>query len=103
MNSWCYLLTSRKKPGPGCGAGAYFGGKPDLCQRDLRGRGFVPARVFRTVLTDDGLERAGLDAGTDAPHEFEIVMQVVDGVEARAEDFVAAVEVAQVRPRVVPA
>src|SRR6185312_1014586 len=44
-----------------------------------------------------------LDGGPDPAHEVEVVMQVVDGIEPRTEDLVAAIEMAQVSPRVIAA
>src|SRR6185295_15558649 len=41
------------------------------------------------------------DGGTDRAHELQVEVQVVQGVEARAQDFIATVEVAEVGARVV--
>src|SRR6185295_4296510 len=104
MNSWCYLLIDSPHRTRGPGAGAYFGRKPDLCHRDFTARGRFPpgvcrARVVLTVVPQYRVQRPRLDAGAQPAHELEVVMQVVDGVEARAEDLVAAIEMAQVGAR----
>src|ERR1700733_12383235 len=43
------------------------------------------------------------DCRPDRPHEVEVEMQVVNGVQTGPENLVATVEVAEVRPGVVPA
>src|SRR5262245_45571818 len=98
MNSWCYLTRSGRATAARRGGAAYFGRKMDLCHNGLRRIG-----GGRAVLAHHPLQRAGFDAGSQSPHELQVVMQVVDGVEPRAEDFVASVEVPQVRARVVAA
>src|SRR5688572_22448380 len=96
MNSWSYLTRDEENRRGYRGAGAYFGRKPDLCHRDLVWLCFVPAILVPTVGANHIRQRPRLDSGADAPHELQVVVQVVDGVEPRAEDFVASVEVAQV-------
>src|SRR5438128_8687623 len=74
--------------------GAYFGGKPDLCHRDL-----VCPRFVRAVLADHLRQGSRLDTRANTSHELEVVVQVVDGVESSAEDLVAAVEMPQIGAR----
>ena len=44
-----------------------------------------------------------LDCGANPTHQAEVVVQVVDRIESRAQDLVAAVEVPQIGAAVVPA
>src|SRR6186713_652738 len=80
------------------GAAAYFGRKKNLCHRDLRGFGGFPH-----IPANHLVQRSGFDAGPQVPHELQVVMQVVRGVQAAAEDFTAPVEVPQIGARVVAA
>jgi len=49
------------------------------------------------------VQRPGLDGGAQLAHQRQVVMQVVDRGEARAEDLVDPLQVVQVRAREVPA
>src|SRR5580765_3565985 len=50
-----------------------------------------------------GLEAAGLDGRPQRAQQLQVKMQVVDRVEARTEDLIAAIQVAQVGAAVVAA
>ena len=46
-------------------------------------------------------EAAGLDRGPDVGHQGLVIVQIVDGIEPRAENLTAAVQVPQIGPAVV--
>src|SRR5262245_18467033 len=55
------------------------------------------------VAGGEACERSGCDGGAQRTHQLQVKMQVVKRVQARAQYFVAAIEVPQVRTRVVAA
>src|SRR5690348_8153181 len=71
-----------------------------LCHSVRRGLGrfetgpIAPGESRKTALPD---------GGTDGPHQVQIEVQVVDGVQPRAQNLIATVEVAKIRARVVAA
>src|SRR5689334_17412250 len=60
--------------------GAYFGRKPDLCHRDLRGLGRGRAGV-PGISANYLRQLAALDTLAQVAHELQVVVQVVDGIE----------------------
>src|SRR5215469_14324962 len=60
-------------------------------------------RTPRTEVTGPGIDPACGDGGAQGAHQPNIEVQVMDGVEARSEDLLAAVEMPQVGAAEVPA
>src|SRR6185436_16233887 len=88
---------------PRASGGAYFGRKTNLCHRDLRGIVRFPPETLLTIVPQDGFQGARLDAGSQAAHQLEVIVQVVDGIESRTQDFIASIEVTQVGTGEIPA
>src|SRR5215207_8783961 len=90
------IISSGASPPPAAGVAPCakaWGIKPFMAALRLRrGRHYaIGARECR--------EPAGCNGLAQGAHQLQVKMQVVDGVEPRAQDFVAAVEVAKVGAR----
>src|SRR5688572_8721374 len=98
------IISSGANPPPDAGAAPCAkatGIRPFMTALPVQ-RGRHYATAFAPIRRKSG-KRAGSDGCAQRTHQLQVKMQVMKGVEPGAQDFVAAVEMAEVGARVIPA